>query len=129
MSTDTSATSTAPQRAGLVLGALILVATVANLNLAVANVALPDIGKAFDAAQTQLNLVAVGYSLGLAGSVLYLGALGDRYGRKMMLLLGVGLSIPACALAAWAPTDRGPHRRPRPGRHLGRAWRTRRPSR
>ncbi len=104
MDTDTSATSTAPQRAGLVLGALILVATVANLNLAVANVALPDIGKAFDAAQTQLNLVAVGYSLGLAGSVLYLGALGDRYGRKMMLLLGVGLSIPACALAAWAPS-------------------------
>ena len=33
----------------LVLGALILVAAVANLNLAVANVALPDIGKAFDA--------------------------------------------------------------------------------
>jgi MFS transporter, DHA2 family, multidrug resistance protein len=36
-------TSTAPPRAGLVLVALILVAAVANLNLAVANVALPDI--------------------------------------------------------------------------------------
>ena len=34
----------------LVLLALILVAAVANLNLAVANVALPDIGKAFDGA-------------------------------------------------------------------------------
>ena len=34
----------APQRAPLVLGTLILVAAVANLNLAVANVALPDIG-------------------------------------------------------------------------------------
>ena len=87
--------SGAPERAPLVLGALILVAAVANLNLSVANVALPDIGKAFDAGQTTLNLVAVGYSLGLAASVLYLGALGDRYGRKMMLLLGMGLSIPA----------------------------------
>ncbi len=86
----------------MVLLALILVAAVANLNLAVANVALPDIGKAFDASQTALNLVAVGYSLGLAASVLYLGALGDRYGRKMMLVLGIGLSIPACLLAAWA---------------------------
>ena len=86
------------------LGALILVAAVANLNLAVANVALPDIGKAFDASQTELNLVAVSYSLGLAASVLYLGALGDRYGRKMMLLLGVVLSVPACLLAAWAPS-------------------------
>ena len=50
--------------------------------------ALPDIGKAFDASQTQLDLVAVGYSLGLAASVLYFGAIGDRYGRKRMLVLG-----------------------------------------
>ena len=97
-------TSTAPARAQLVLISLILVAAVANLNLAVANVALPDIGKAFDAGQTELNLVAVGYSLGLASSVLYLGALGDRYGRKQLLLLGTGLSIPVSLLAAFAPS-------------------------
>jgi DHA2 family multidrug resistance protein-like MFS transporter len=97
-------TPTAPARAGVVLISLILVAAVANLNLAVANVALPDIGKAFDAGQTELNLVAVGYSLGLAASVLYLGALGDRYGRKLMLILGTGLAIPACLLAAFAPS-------------------------
>jgi MFS family permease len=95
----------APERAGIVLVTLILVAAVANLNLAVANVALPDIGKAFDSSQTTLDLIAVGYSLGLAASVLYLGALGDRYGRKLMLILGVSLSIPACILAAWAPSD------------------------
>jgi MFS transporter, DHA2 family, multidrug resistance protein len=95
----------APERAPLVLAALILVAAVANLNLAVANVALPDIAKAFDSSQTTLNLIAVGYSLGLAASVLYLGAVGDRYGRKLLLLLGVALSVPACLLAAWAPSD------------------------
>jgi MFS transporter, DHA2 family, multidrug resistance protein len=95
---------TSPPRQGLVLASLILVAAVANLNLAVANVALPDIGKAFDAGQAGINLVAVGYSLGLAASVLYLGALGDRYGRKLMLVLGTSLSIPACLLAAFAPS-------------------------
>ena len=95
----------APERAGLVLIALILVAAVANLNLSVANVALPDIGKAFDSSQTALNLIAVGYSLGLAASVLYLGAVGDRYGRKLLLVLGMVLSVPACLLAAYAPTD------------------------
>jgi MFS transporter, DHA2 family, multidrug resistance protein len=94
-----------PDRAPLVLIALILVAAVANLNLAVANVALPDIGKAFDSSQTTLDLIAVGYSLGLAASVLYFGGVGDRYGRKLMLILGVSLSVPACLLAAYAPSD------------------------
>src|SRR6187200_3068360 len=95
--------TSAPQHAGLVLTALILVAAVANLNLAVANVALPEIGKDFDAGQVSINLVAVGYSLGLAASVLYLGAVGDRYGRKLLLLVGAGLSIPLSFFAAWAP--------------------------
>ena len=89
----------------MVLVSLIAVAAVANLNLSVANVALPSIGKAFDSSQTTLDLVAIGFSLGLAASVLYLGALGDRYGRKLMLILGMALSIPTCLLAAYAPSD------------------------
>ena len=97
-------TTSAPARAGAVLGTLIVVAAIANLPLAVANVALPDIGQAFDASQTALNLVAVGYSLGLAASVLWLGAIGDRYGRKMLLVIGVTLSVPAALAAAWAPS-------------------------
>jgi len=96
-------TADRPAQAGLVLVALILAAAVANLNLAVANVALPTIGQAFDASQTQLNLIAVGYSLGLAASVLYLGAVGDRYGRKLLLLVGASLSIPLSFFAAYAP--------------------------
>jgi MFS transporter, DHA2 family, multidrug resistance protein len=88
-----------------VLVSLILVAAVANLNLSVANVALPEIGEAFDSGQTTLNLIAVGYSLGLAASVLWLGALGDRYGRKLLLVAGMVLSVPASLLAAYAPSD------------------------
>ena len=103
-STTPAETGTAPDRAQAVLLTLILVAAVANLPLAVANVALPSIGAAFDASQTQLNMVAVGYSLGLAASVLWLGAVGDRYGRKQMLLVGVCLSLPAMLAAAWAPS-------------------------
>ena len=98
-------TADAPARAGLVLAALIIVAGVANLNLSVANVALPDIGKHFDSSQTTLDLIAVGYSLGLACSVLWLGAIGDRYGRKLLLILGTALAIPMSLLAAYAPND------------------------
>jgi MFS transporter, DHA2 family, multidrug resistance protein len=94
-----------PDRAGAVLVTLILVAAVANLNLSVANVALPSIGQAFDSSQVTLNLIAVGYSLGLAASVLYLGAIGDRYGRKLLLIVGTALAIPMSLLAAYAPSD------------------------
>lgn len=96
--------SAAPPQAGLVLATLIIVAAVANLPLAMANVALPSIGAYFNASQTQLNLVAVAYSLGLACSVLWLGALGDRYGRKLMAVLGVTLAIPAALISGLAPS-------------------------
>ncbi len=36
--------------------------------------------------------------------MLYLGAVGDRYGRKLLLLIGTGLAIPASLLAAFAPS-------------------------
>ena len=103
MSQVTEQPSQRPALATWVLTGLISGAAVANLTLAVANVALPDIGLHFQCSQTALNLISVGFSLGLAGTVLYLGAVGDRYGRKMMLILGMSFTIPTSLLAAWAP--------------------------
>jgi MFS transporter, DHA2 family, multidrug resistance protein len=94
---------TRPLSKGLLLTTLILGAGVANVNLSLANVALPDISRDLQASQVGTNLVGVGFTLGLAASVLYLGALGDRYGRKRLLLLGLTLSIPFAVLAAFAP--------------------------
>jgi MFS transporter, DHA2 family, multidrug resistance protein len=100
---DRRSAGESPPRAGAILTVLILGAVVANINLAIANVALPSIGAALDTSQAELNLVAVGFTLGLASSVLYLGALADRYGRKPAMMLGAALSVPASLLAAWAP--------------------------
>ena len=94
----------APPRGAVILATLILGAAVANMNLSVANVALPTIGRDLEASQVSLNLVAVGFTLGLAASVLYLGAVADRYGRRLMLIAGLALSIPMALLAAFAPT-------------------------
>jgi hypothetical protein len=105
---DQPAAGESPPRGGAILTVLILGAVVANINLAIANVALPSIGAALDSSQAELNLVAVGFTLGLASSVLYLGALADRYGRKPAMMLGAALSVPASLLAAWAPSGTVP---------------------
>ncbi len=64
------------------------------------NAALPDIALQTAATQTQLTWVVDGYTLVLACLLLPAGALGDRYGRRGALL--VGLTI--FALASFAPT-------------------------
>jgi EmrB/QacA subfamily drug resistance transporter len=99
---DADARADSPPRAGIVLAALILGALVCNINLAAANIALPDVGDAFGASQSALNIVALGCSLGLAMSVLYFGALADRYGRKQLLMLGLALTVVASFLSAFS---------------------------
>ncbi len=93
-----------PPRSSLVLLALITGAIVANVNLSVANVALPTIGSDLDASQDQLTAIANAFALGLASTVLYLGSIGDRYGRKLLFVLGAVLTVPTAMMAAWAPT-------------------------
>jgi EmrB/QacA subfamily drug resistance transporter len=64
------------------------------------NTALPDIALQTAATQTQLTWVVDGYTLVLACLLLPAGALGDRYGRRGALLLGLGIF----AIASLAPT-------------------------
>lgn len=105
--TISAAASTDPQaqrppRSGWVLFALVGGAIVANINLSVANVALPTIGDDLGASQDELTLVANAFALGLASTVLYLGSIGDRYGRKLLFVLGAVLTVPTAMLSAWA---------------------------
>ena len=93
-----------PPRSAFVLLALVMGAIVANINLSIANVALPTIGHDLNASQDQLTGIANAFALGLASTVLYLGTIGDRYGRKLLFVLGGVLTIPTAMLAAWAPT-------------------------
>jgi MFS family permease len=92
-----------PPRSAFVLLALVMGAIVANINLSIANVALPTIGQDLGASQDQLTGIANAFALGLASTVLYLGTIGDRYGRKLLFVLGAVLTVPTAMLAAWAP--------------------------
>ena len=53
------------------------------------NAALPDIAVQTSATQTQLTWIVDGYTLVLACLLLPAGAIGDRYGRRGALLVGL----------------------------------------
>ena len=53
------------------------------------NTALGDLAVATSATQSQLNWIVDGYTVALACLLLSAGALGDRYGRRGALLIGL----------------------------------------
>jgi len=76
----------------------------AFLDSTVVNVALPDIGRDLGASTSALQWILNGYLLTLASLILLGGSLGDRYGRRRIFVLGVGLFTAASLLCAVAPT-------------------------
>ncbi|MEV1286080.1 MFS transporter [Micromonospora sp. NPDC049679] len=69
--------------------ATILASGMAFLDATVVNVALPQLGTDLDATTAGLQWTVDGYLLTLAAFVLLGGALGDRYGRRKLFVLGV----------------------------------------
>jgi MFS transporter, DHA2 family, multidrug resistance protein len=76
---------------------------VVGLDLTVLNLALPTIATSLHASTGDLQWFSDAYSLVLAAAILPAGRLGDRYGRKRVLLISLvlfGLSSAACSYAA-----------------------------
>ncbi|HYK30746.1 MAG TPA: DHA2 family efflux MFS transporter permease subunit [Streptosporangiaceae bacterium] len=72
-----------------VLFATVLGSAMATIDATVVGIALPAIGKDFNANLAALQWVVTAYTLTLAGLLLFAGALGDRYGRKRVFVIGV----------------------------------------
>jgi len=84
------------------LGALALSLLVVGLDLTVLNVALPTLATDLHASTGQLQWFADAYNLVLAAVILPAGMLGDRFGRKRLLLGALvvfGIASAACAYA------------------------------
>ena len=77
----------------------------AFLDGTVVNVALPDIGRDLNASTASLQWILNGYLLALASLILLGGALGDRYGRRRVFVIGVGIFTVASLLCAIAPSS------------------------
>jgi EmrB/QacA subfamily drug resistance transporter len=83
-----------PVRLGTAAGRWVVAATVlasgmAMLDASAVNVALPAIGRDLGAGLAGLQWTVSGYTLALASLILLGGALGDRYGRRRVFLIGV----------------------------------------
>ncbi|MBU6315121.1 MAG: MFS transporter [Acidobacteria bacterium] len=87
---------------GLVLAVLLLGTFAAVMNMSVTNVALPSIAKALDAEGSAIAWISDAFSIALTSFVLLSGAIGDRYGRRQMYLLGALLAIPGSLASAVA---------------------------
>src|ERR1700754_3375352 len=85
------------------LAVLAVPAMLASLELTVTHLALPAIAADLAATSTQLLWIVDVYAFVLAGSLITMGAWGDRIGRRSLLLIGSAAYGVASVLAAYAP--------------------------
>lgn len=96
--------STNPNRRWWALGAISLSLLVVGLDSTVLTVALPSVATALQATTGQLQWFADAYLLALSGLLLSAGTLGDRYGRKRLMLGGLVLFGLGSVWCTWATT-------------------------
>jgi EmrB/QacA subfamily drug resistance transporter len=84
------------------LGVLALSLIIIGLDNTILNVALPSLQEAFDASSSTLQWIVDAYLLVFAGLLLTMGTVGDRFGRKPALQVGLVLFGGASLFALWA---------------------------
>lgn len=92
-----------PRRRRAVLSAVCIALMAVVASVTGLNVAQPQLAMSFDASQGQVLWIINTYTLTLAALLLPLGALGDRLGRKPVLILGLTVFGVANIAGAVAP--------------------------
>lgn len=82
---------------------LLLLGNFMNLiDVSIVNVALPSIQRNLGATAAQIEWVSAAYVLAFAAGLLPFGRFGDKFGRKRLFLMGIGLFTLASALCGFA---------------------------
>ncbi len=102
---DAGAPDTRQLRSILIAVCVALMAVVGSVSGL--NVAQPDLASQFGASQTTILWIINIYTLALAALLLPLGAIGDRLGRKPVLIAGLVVFGAASVVAGLAPTEQG----------------------
>src|SRR5206468_3471790 len=103
-STEGSSEMRATRREWLGLVVLALPCLVYAMDLTVLNLAVPSLTEDLHPSGTQLLWIVDVYGFTLAGSLITMGTLGDRIGRRRLLLIGAAAFAVTSVLAAAAPS-------------------------
>src|SRR3979409_158703 len=95
-------TQKAPRSAWIGLAVLSLPCMITVMDLTVLNLALPHLSSALKPTGAQLLWIIDIYGFMLAGALIPVGGLGDRIGRRKLLLIGAGAFGIASLLAAFS---------------------------
>ena len=110
------------KRQWLALGVMCFTVLLISLDQTVLNIALPTLVRSLHPSSSGLQWIADSYTLTNAVLLLFGGALGDRYGRRRLFIVGVavfGAGSAACALVhSTGPLIGGPCRHGTRGRVL-----------
>src|SRR5687767_4749486 len=98
MQTATRAT----RREWIGLGVIALPCLLYSMDLTVLNLALPAIGAELSPSTVQLLWIVDIYGFLVAGSLITMGTLGDRIGRRRLLMIGAAVFGVASVLAAFS---------------------------
>ncbi|MGO7168977.1 MFS transporter [Rhizobium leguminosarum] len=86
------------------LASLSLSMLLPSLGTSIANVGLPSLAQAFDAAFQDVQWIVLAYLLAITTLIVSVGRLGDIIGRRRLLLIGILLFTLASILCGVAPT-------------------------
>ncbi|MFY1690273.1 DHA2 family efflux MFS transporter permease subunit [Plantactinospora sp. WMMB782] len=92
------------RRSWLAVGALTLAVLTIGFDITIMNVALPTMATELAAGTDGLQWIVNAYILLFAGLMLPIGAIADRFGRRLLLLVGLAVFAAASLLAAWSDT-------------------------
>lgn len=105
MSTPTVPTSTSerdaapPQRTNWIIASMCLAVVLIIAGVASLSVVIPSLGRELDASQSELQWIVDAFAISLAALLLPMGALGDKFGRRRLMLIGFAVFI---AGSLWA---------------------------
>ncbi len=92
----------ASARPGLVIATMCLAVVLVIAGVASLNVAVPSIGRELGASQSDLQWIVDAFAITLAALLLPMGALGDKFGRQRLMLIGFVVFVAANLWAALA---------------------------